>query len=597
MARVIATGLTVLAAGLGVPGAAAGQEPPPDPSAPSRPEPCKFDGDEHERRVLQLEGWKGPDYERYPGACERLRFAQGPLTIKPGQNDVLIEPITTQAPRRDGYITRFEPNLVFPDGTVPPVEDVHLHHGTWLSDNAIYAEGQGFSGLGPFAAAGEEKTIGTAPKGYGFPVEANDQWFLLYMIHSAVQRTMTAYITYDIDFIPEEKANELGIQPAHTMWLDVRNSGYPVFNVQRPYGGKDGKCTWPTERCADFDPYGQKIVGQGEPGRGHGTAFKLPEAGEPLGPIENFQGGTLVGMAGHLHPGGLTDNVELVRDGRSKRIFTSEAIYWDHENPKKPTGPPTSWDLSMTGTALPFWGIRVEPGDELRISGTYDTQRASTYENMAIAVGAIAPDTPEGQATAPGIDPFEVRRARPKACAGKLGRQVPRCRQKMKLCTDTATRITAPVSKLRALSRRWGMGAKDPVLYCDRGIPTHGHQEANGNHGGPQGNWTAQPGGVTSNVTIANFLYLPGDMSTISSSGVPQVKLGTNLRFTNLEGTAIYHTSRAAPSPASARRARRTRSATARPRAAAGSTSTPPSWVSAPPASGPRSRRSSGICP
>jgi len=523
MARGLICLAIVLAVGVTVPAAAAAQEDPPSPIGHLSPEPCVFDsGDRHEARMYKIEGWKAPDYERYPGACERLKFAYGPLAIKPGQNDVLVEPITIQAPRRDGYITRFEPNLVLPDGTVPPVEDVHLHHGTWLSNNAIYGGGEeGYGGLGPFLAAGEEKTIGSWPKGYGMPVSATDQWFLLYMVHSAVQEPMTAYITYEMDFIPAEKAEEAGIDPAHTMWLDVRNSGYPVFNVQREYGGADGKCTWPDEECAAFDPFGQKIPGQGEPGTGQGTPLKLPARGEPLGPIESFTGGTLIGMGGHLHPGGLTDDIELVRNGRSKRIFTSEAIYWDHQDSAKPGGPPTSWDLSMTVTGLPFWGIRVKPGDEIRISGTYDTERAATYENMGIAIGAIAPNE-DGTPTAPGLNPFKARRL------------------KGKICTSLNRRLTVPVSKLRALRKRHGPNSKDPA-FCNRGLPTHGHQEANGNHGGPGGTWNAQPGGQTSDVAVANFLYEPGDLTTLSMTGVPQVKLGTNLRFTNIEGAAIYH--------------------------------------------------------
>ena len=46
---------------------------------------------------------------------------------------MVVDPIKIEKPLRDGYITRFEPNLVLPDGTVPPIEQVHLHHGTWLS--------------------------------------------------------------------------------------------------------------------------------------------------------------------------------------------------------------------------------------------------------------------------------------------------------------------------------------------------------------------------------------------------------------------------------------------------------------------------------
>ena len=236
-----------------------------------------------------------------------MKFSYGPIAVKPGQNDVLIGPVTIEKPAMDGYITRFKPNLIRADGTVPPVEQVHLHHGTWLSTEDY--------GSGPFFAAGEEKTIGPWPRGYGMPIKASDQWLLLYMVHSAVSQPMETYITYEIDFVPEAEAQEIGLKPAYPVWLDVRPSGYPVFNVQRKFGGKDGKCTWPAEECAEFDPFGKKFVGQGEPGNGLGEDFKLPELGEPFGKVEKFTGGTLIGIGGHLHPGGLTNDIDLVRPG------------------------------------------------------------------------------------------------------------------------------------------------------------------------------------------------------------------------------------------------------------------------------------------
>src|SRR5687767_10516577 len=272
------------------------------------PRPCAYDVDDpYEKRMYEIEGWPGPTHERYPGACKRMRFSYGPIAVKPGQNDVLIGPVTIEKPDVDGYITRFKPNLVRADGSTPPVEQVHLHHGTWLSTEDY--------GSGPFFAAGEEKTIGPWPRGYGMPVERTDQWLLLYMVHSAVSQPMETYITYEIDFVPQADAEEIGLKPAYPVWLDVRPSGYPVFNVQRKFGGEDGKCTWPTEQCADFDPFGKKFVGQGEPGNGLGEDFKLPDLGESLGRIEKFTGGTLIGIGGHLHPGGLTNEIDLVRPG------------------------------------------------------------------------------------------------------------------------------------------------------------------------------------------------------------------------------------------------------------------------------------------
>jgi hypothetical protein len=506
------------------------------------PRPCALDTkDRYESAIYQREGWSAPDYVRYPGACERLRFAYGPLLIKPGQNDVLLTPVAIEKPVQDGYITRIRPNLVDQDGIVPPVEQIHLHHGTWQSIPSY--------GNGPFFASGEEKTVSPWPRGYGLPIKATDAWFLLYMVHSAVPQLRIVYITYDVDFIPQAKAVQLGLKPAYPEWLDVRPSGYPVFNVQRGYG-RGGLCTWPKQECASFDPYGAPFVGQGRPGNGLGYDYRLPKAGAALGAIRHFTGGTLIGIGGHLHPGGVENAIDLVRpggenvttrravrvptqrmkcvrSGRARhgdrcsakqrvyvtryrtltrhvdttRIYTGRAHYWSHQDPSNDGGPPTSWDFSMEVQTLPSWGVHVNPGDILRSNATYDTRTLASYEDMGIAIALLAPDTPDGKPTASGVDPLRAERD-----------PSPNCHS----------------------------GPAINGKLCEIGAVTHGHYQENGNYSGPSGTWAARPGPATNEVAIANFQYAPGDLS--SGGGVPQVKLGTDLTFVNVEGAAIYHT-------------------------------------------------------
>jgi hypothetical protein len=466
------------------------------------PRPCIPEpGNVHEAGWADRDGWQGPEYERYPGACQRLRFTYGPIVVKPGQNDVLITPVTIEQPRYDGYLTRFDPDLVRIDGTVPPIEQVHLHHAVWLTTLA------GEYGMGPFAASGEEKTIFALPKGYGMPVSRNDDWELLYMIHSAVPQPTTVYITYDIDYIAKAKGDAIGIKPAYPIWNDVRPGAYPVFNVQKGYG-TDGTCTWPRQECAAFDPFGDVIAAQGAPPDKPGTDLRFPNRGEDLGRSPNFQGGTLIAIGGHLHPGGLTNDIDLVRNGQTKRIYTGEALYWDHDDQTKTGGPPTSWDFSESVVALPNWGVRIEPGDVLRSNATYDTSIASVYEAMGIAVGYLAPDLPDGTPTAPGIDPFAV-------------------------ATDPEPEC--PSGGLLA----------DPPTLCVKGWPTHGHLSENDNYGGPSAETTlnAPDGPATTRVEVTGFTYLPGDLATVGTAGIPQVKLGDSVRFTNEDAAGdIYHT-------------------------------------------------------
>jgi plastocyanin len=461
----------------------------------------------HESALYAKEGWQGPEYERYPEDCRRLKFAVGPLVIKPGQNDVLVSPITIEKPMQDGFVVRFKPDLVRVDGTVPPIEQIHLHHGTWLSVPSY--------GNSAFAAAGEEKTLFPWPKGYGMPIKATDEWLLLYMVHSAVAQPQTVYITYEVDFVPQAKAERLDLKPAYPLWLDVRPSGYPVFNVQRGYGGDDGVCTWPKEECAKFDPYGQQIVGQGRAGSGTGKDLGLD--GLQFGG-QAFNGGTLIGIGGHLHPGGLTNDIDVVREvGKDaagqpiyddRRVYTGEAVYWDRGDATKPGGPPNSWDFSMEVAGLPWWGVHVRPGDSMRSNATYDTTIQSTYEDMGIAVSLFVPNDAQGNPQAPGVDPF-----------------------------------TAPADTSQTCESG-GLLAPTPSL-CDKGKVTHGHLHENDNFGGPSGTdlTTKRTPGNTPGVSIEGFAYVPGDLTMISMTGIPTVKMGGNLHFENLDAFMdVYHT-------------------------------------------------------
>ena len=280
---------------------------------------------------------------QYDG-MQKLHYEFGPIPIAPGQNSIEFEAIAERLkPKVPGYITRFEPNLIRRNGDVPGVDELHLHHGVWLMRNY------------PTFAAGEEKTIFQFPRGFGYRYAPEDPWIMNHMIHNLLPGRDSVFLTYDIDFVPMSSAAARDMTEIKPLWMDVAGiSAYPVFDVKRGWGGRDGRYTFPDEVA---------------------TAAERRK----VGPAQRFTADrdiTLVGTAGHLHPGGISTDLEMRRGRHRTNIFKSQAKYWE------PAGA-VSWDVAMT-VSDPDWRVKVSRGDELRLSATYDTRRAAWYESMGI---------------------------------------------------------------------------------------------------------------------------------------------------------------------------------------------------------------------
>ena len=412
-------------------------------------------------------------------SIQHMHLASGPYSIIPGANLDLLNYKGSDIPRptQDGYIIKMTPNLRYakPDGTccgaIPPVDVVHLHHGVFLSDGAA---GQGYGnvfegGFYPFMAMGEEKTVMEFPAGYGYPVMTTDHWVLNYMIHNLTAEPKKVYLTYDLDFVPATSPLAKHITPAHPIWMDVQDHHrYSVFDVLRG-SGVNGQYIYP-------------------------DMAKNPYAGDPNGILNEWHvdhSGTLIGTAGHVHPGGLWDELDLVRPGasvaskhgahaaiaglapNSARLFRSLAHYWD------PRGP-ISWDMSMMATPG-NWRVPIKPGETLRISAAYETKRASWYESMGIMVVWMANGTPSGP------DPF----------------------------------VHAPPQN---------------------GHVTHGRLPENRDNGGETNlgvNANKFPSCPTTNVKIQNFVYIPGDLFNGTSQCAPTITKGSSLTFTNLDAVFL----------------------------------------------------------
>ena len=389
---------------------------------------------------------------------KHLHFEFGPIDVKPGQNDATNVTVPqTAMPKINGYIMRMKPNLQYMDGSVPRVDVLHLHHGVWLNLSR-QSDTSPFQPLEPIFFAGEEKTVFNIPKGYGYEYLAGSTWILNHMIHNNTPNATKVKLVWDLDMIPLTSPLAKKVKPVEPLWMDVRRGwGYPVFDVLRDTGS-GGTYTFPDQ--APSDPYAGRTI-QNE--------FKMPWSG------------TIVSAVGHLHPGGLKDDIDLIRPGAklpagsacrsvaanirgtkmrrscvkatagskpsSVRIFRSQAKYYDRAGP-------VSWDVSLTASR-PDWRVKVNTGDTLRITTTYDSARGAWYEAMGIVMLYVAKGERKG------VDPFKQ-----------------------------------PVD--------WG------------GVLTHGHLPENDNHGGGAG-VLADPrnvpdGPVPGKIEIKNFQFSPGDL-------------------------------------------------------------------------------------
>jgi plastocyanin len=411
---------------------------------------------------------------------QHLTYCYGPITVSPGQNIIKFRPAIDAAqqklwPQEPGYITRFDPELTYVDGSVPRVDVLHLHHAVWAVNGA------------PQFAVGEEKTIQQLPQGFGWRSQATDSWILNDMLHDLVAQQSQVYVVWRLDFVPDTAPGAAAIKTVKTRWMDVAGnpSIYPVFDALRS-DGHNGKYTFPDDApAADLHP----CSGDGRAPDSHGCLG----AAQSWTPNHNV---TLIGTAGHLHPGGLYTRLTDTRAGTTNTLFQSDAHYYE------PAGE-VSWDVAMGGTPAD-WQVQVNAGDKVAVHATYDTSRADWYEVMGIMPIAVYDGT----------------------LAGSHDAQAPKC--------------TSPGTPS-------GCIPQNEVL-------THTHLAENDNHGGDPTNAPnplSLPSAAVPNgqVGIQNFAY-----QSVPSSGpsVPTIEPGQSITFKNFDAvptTNAFHTITACKDP------------------------------------------------
>ena len=133
-----------------------------------------------------------------PGAAHasvRTFVFTTPAITVPGYG-VVTQPILTDSPREDGYVVGLEAEVVDAKGRVQGRRKVMLHHIVIGKLGVPDATCGGSTQR--FYAEGEERTQLRLPAGYGYPNQASDRWYLLYMLMNHKPQTLVAYIRYTV---------------------------------------------------------------------------------------------------------------------------------------------------------------------------------------------------------------------------------------------------------------------------------------------------------------------------------------------------------------------------------------------------------------
>jgi polyvinyl alcohol dehydrogenase (cytochrome) len=424
------------------------------------------------------------------GTTEEQTYYYGPYTIPPGQD---LNRVDLELPTRNGFLLSINPSMRrVGDLSEPMHQEAHIHHAHWFeaepgSNNKgdIYFGGNAEWIFGN----GDEETMAdfrprsaADPDGpvYGQYIPAGKPQPMVYMLHNKTAQPLTVYIVLDVAFTH-------GTPEA----LEAK-TGRPYRDVEGVLFGR----TYDVPR----QPNGDGKFEYAKDGKGRQTY------GSPRDKIENSSGpyiewtapydAVAIGTGGHLHPGGL----RLVAEN-----------YGSEENPCPDDGQgyggtlllnsdarfrraPLSEDFQME-VSHPGWRAPIHKGDRIRISGTYENKKHAWYAVM----------THFGMYLDRAQQPWE-------GCKPKI------------INTDDWNPVDG------VLNRPW-TGRVDH--YCGErwGGPPCEHPDHT--------KWQEVH---TNRVTIANFVYTPGDRAP-SEPEMPVIQSGETLTFFNADQAAgIRHT-------------------------------------------------------
>ena len=462
----------------------------------------------------------GPKIGRYvpkpPGTKETTQFWFGPYVVPAGTDANRVD---LDLPVHDGYIIAVEPGMRrVSDLTEPSHQEGHIHHAHWFAldpgnqeDNYTKGNTEWIFGNGDEETKADFSERSAADKDgpiYGQYVGAAGPQLMIYMLHNKTSQPLNVWIVLDVTFIhgSKEQLKALGGRPYHDISGVLFGRTYSV--PRQPLG--DGR---------------------------YETTKDEPKPIEWTSTVD----GTLIGVGGHLHPGGLrvvANNLgskehPCADDGQGyggTTLYKGDAMF--NKNVL------FSEDFQMEVTH-PAWRAPIHKGDKIRITGIYENKDHGWYDVMT----HLGMYVDEAQPPKAGCKPYLVGGVEEKHTVVKKRKHIHfRISRSGKLVRKVhwhKKRTTVGVDPVEGVPNRpWG---HHPDSICGiEGFAPCERPEVK-----------REEGRFTDTVTIANFLYVPGDLSLSGQDGAPpRIHKGQSLRFVNGDQPlAIRHSVTTCPWP------------------------------------------------
>ena len=303
--------------------------------------------------------------------------------------------LTSRAQARgiDGNITHMEVDVADGNGPIP-INRLMLHHivffNTGKNDSAC-------GGNERFYGAGEERLKMSFPDGYGYPIEAADTWYTVYMYMNHRAQTDTGWIKYSFTVDPDAD-----IRSTRSYWLDVGNCAFdPIYNVPGIDPPDVPNCSKLKKAAKRKDTKSARRKAAKCAKKAKGIRAAMPTQADHVysKDITFKQDGFIVTGAGHVHGGAKELSLTKPSCPGNPEVAESTPTWGNPDHPfynVKPIlhepGPVGMSAFRVPDRTLggPASGIPIRNGQTLRLNSIYDNLQPHTRV-MGIYVVYVAP--------------------------------------------------------------------------------------------------------------------------------------------------------------------------------------------------------------